>query len=423
MNIKQYLKDKYDYLLIALFIFFSDATFWCTSSNVSFLADVRFYFDLALPVIMFILLKGKVAKTTITPVIIIGFVLMLASLVSGSFSGGPIVLVLVMFSASMIVQYYSFERFAYLFDNFITALCVYSLFLYFLVVAGVVSGNSVSNAVGVPVIQLGGLIFFGNDIVIRLSSIFREPGVFMIYINLAYMFNIMLDRRISTLRLAVYIMAIIATVSTAGIIIFALLSLIYFRKSAGLNMSFVFYIALIGLGAYFLMSNEALFDKFFGKLDSDYEGGTTIARISSLVIPFYIAINNPLVGCGIDHFKDQYIAYGNQIFHLYLDPQGSGTNTLMNMAAMFGIWFGLWALYELFKLTKRYGKRPLAILLLLLSLLFMFSNENMTYNVIFYIIIYYGLHSKSLARNYAKNNNTASQLVRGIRPFLSFKQK
>ena len=173
MNIKQYLKDKYDYLLIALFIFFSDATFWCTSSNVSFLADVRFYFDLALPVIMFILLKGKVAKTTITPVIIIGFVLMLASLVSGSFSGGPIVLVLVMFSASMIVQYYSFERFAYLFDNFITALCVYSLFLYFLVVAGVVSGNSVSNAVGVPVIQLGGLIFFGNDIVIRLSSIFR----------------------------------------------------------------------------------------------------------------------------------------------------------------------------------------------------------------------------------------------------------
>ena len=151
------------------------------------------------------------------------------------------------------------------------------------------------------------------------------------------------------------------------------------------------------IAAYFFIANNEIFsDKLFGKLDANNESGSTIARISSVFVPLKIAINHPIFGCGIENFKDEYMVASRELFHIAIDPQGSSTNTYTNMCALFGFWFGLWGLYCVYMFVRKY-KKGFVGLVAFLAFLFIYSNESLVYNIIFYIPIFYYLSRQPAA--------------------------
>jgi hypothetical protein len=199
------------------------------------------------------------------------------------------------------------------------------------------------------------------------------------------------------------------SISTAGIIIFGILSLIHFREFVKFKWSSITMVLVLVLGIYFLMNNEVFSEKLFGKLDSSNEDWSAVARLMSVIVPLSISIAHPLFGCGVKGFEVEYVSYSQQLFHISSDPFGSATNTVLNMAAIFGMWFGIWALFEMYSFVKKYKSGVFEYLLLFLALILIFSNENVMYNIILYIIIFYGHRKLANKRNIGNRINSVQQ--------------
>jgi hypothetical protein len=72
--------------------------------------------------------------------------------------------------------------------------------------------------------------------IIRNNGLWWEPGAFQVIINLAFLLGLAF-KRVTTKDYFLFLIVIVSTGSTAGIIIFSILSFIYFRK----NMNYKFF--------------------------------------------------------------------------------------------------------------------------------------------------------------------------------------
>lgn len=231
----------------------------------------------------------------------------------------------------------------------------------------------------------------------RNSGIFREPGLFMIYINLAFLFDTFIykDRPIPDIRMIIYVLGIISTFSTAGYIIFLLLLFMYISQHRDIKRKSLkekIMIMLLLMMPLLTSFNDVL----FSKINIGNNQITSISRISSIIIPFAIMGDYPIFGCGTTSFSELYRQYGVQIYHFPISSEVS-TNTIMNGGAIFGIWFSLASILLLWLFASRNvnAKRDRAIVFL--SLLMMFSNEVILYSPIPYILLFYGVTKKANA--------------------------
>ncbi len=271
-----------------------------------------------------------------------------------------------------------------------------------LIMFGFVQVFSIENVIGSNMSTYGGCMFFDTyfGLIMRNACFFREPGVFMVYICVAYMMDIWKHKSGLTLkRQLLYFIGIFSTMSTAGIAIWALLFFINILRSKKLNSHNIMVISVILLVVYFVFSNEVLYGNVFGKLERGTDSGSVLGRLSSLSIPFHMTLDSPIWGCGTDNFQKEYIRCGYELFHTEIDPQGLATNSILNASAVFGLWYGLFLLYGFGRFVKRLtGRSVIEYVLSFLSILMTFSNESMQYSLIFYVLIFYGLEFHSYKR-------------------------
>lgn len=149
----------------------------------------------------------------------------------------------------------------------------------------------------------------------------------------------------------------------------------------------IIYIVVLAIVVSLVLASEFMNSMVFHKFSESEDNASLLARISSVLIPSSIFLDNPLLGCGFANFEKEYMDHSIKLYRLNIGTSNS-TNTIFNTFAVLGVIPGSFLLFSLYKFSNKIRK---AKLLLFVGLLLMFSNESMFYSIILYIILLYGL--------------------------------
>ena len=217
------------------------------------------------------------------------------------------------------------------------------------------------------------LVLFGLD-VMRNQGLFWEPGVAQLFFNIFFFLEAFIIKR-NKWFLIVSTLVIITTYSTVGILILLMQLIYYFflewRSKFGI---LIFFIIAMPILSVFLFNVE---EKTTGDKEASFQ-----KRYFDLVQPFFIAIENPLTGIGLDLYKFQEYRY-----EFYVEPsdyrlieenigldlkmentnEGSSNSFMFLLAAM-GFPTGIFMIWLFLNQQIIKKKRSLFLLILSLSL-------------------------------------------------------
>ena len=217
------------------------------------------------------------------------------------------------------------------------------------------------------------IVFFGLD-VIRNQGLFWEPGVAQLFFNIFFFLEAFIIKRNKWL-LIVSAFVIITTYSTIGILILLMQLIYYFFFEWNSKFGvLIFLIVALPISSVFLFN---LAEKTTGDKEASFQ-----KRYFDLVQPFFIAIENPLTGIGLDLYKFQ--EYRSEF---YVDPSNyslieenigldlkmensneGSSNSFMFLLAAVGFPSGIFMLWLFFNQQIIKKRRLLFLLILSLSL-------------------------------------------------------
>lgn len=230
---------------------------------------------------------------------------------------------------------------------------------------------------------------------LRAISIFREPGMFALYLIGGLLLEFFYFPEFSKKRVLVFSAGIIFTFSTLGfvcvLISYTLAGLMTQRGGEWLKRNWWIFLVGIG-GGWILFGNEYVYSQMFSRNfgGDDLQESAAFSRVSSFTVPALIAFEHPLFGVGITPFLDFQESAGFKLYGIVLED-GNGTNTIMIEAAKHGILYGFFLLLFLYRLACRintYGMVRLGTLFILLA---MFSSQCMPYSVLYNLLLMYGV--------------------------------
>lgn len=396
-NLIRYIRNNlFIYIIISIIVIISNDTFWFGTSGIDVLLNIKYIFIIAVIPLFFLIQKKPYKNINIYPIIGLAvFLSFISSLINGSeIFGGSMLLIVLIISAVLVCETISFEKFAIAFVDLMVVAIFYSCVIWLLMLLKVVPYNMYVNSQGTVLFGFAQNLCFIQDGIVRNTFIFREPGLYMIYINIAFLFEIIFrSNNLKSSHLFIYFIGILSTFSTAGYLIFGLLLVMYFKKTR-LTLSKIFLFIFFLLGCTIIALSSQIQDVVWGKL---YGFGVN-ARVSSITVSTSIlfdSIQNFLFGVGTSSLHSVYASHSHTIYGVASSTEGLLTNTFFNSAATFGIWIFFYFLFGFLLLAKRITAGPFTFFFSLIVLLLMFSNQAMYYSLFLNLLVLYGYNYKS----------------------------
>lgn len=236
--------------------------------------------------------------------------------------------------------------------------------------------------------------------VYRNYGIFREPGVYQIFLNLALMFLLnrkqdgyFANKKKYFMAVIVLTLTVISTLSTAGFFILALNFLIFIlnnNKANNLSNFSKFFISIIILIVivFVVVGNDYINEMIFSKLYSN--NNSLLARVSSFRKNFIVFLRHPIFGAGLDGVKEEF---ANVSLEYYNNLELNNTNTILKELAVHGLFFIVLWLIGFYRFFKNSFGDKLVFNLCFLSMFISLSNEDLTLNIILAIMVLFGFGS------------------------------
>lgn len=234
-----------------------------------------------------------------------------------------------------------------------------------------------------------GFLFFKSLRENRLFSLFWEPGIYQIYLNifLLIQFFFLKEKK----WIAATLVSIFLTYSTTGylitVIILSYISFRVFMKETNILSSvFILSVAFI---AMFTVWEQVVSHNLENKISGD-NSGSYKHRYADVISGLTIASKSPIIGIGAntDRFKQMRskISKQGELSGSQLAQTGT-TNGIISLIYIWGILFALWYLWGLIKQSVIYKARWLMVILLILSL----NSEPLAMTPFFLLFMYSGL--------------------------------
>ena len=383
-------------LFIIIFISNDTLTFGTNEDSKYIIFKYVVYFLLT----FFLLIKPNIKILTLKSSLYLYLIIIsifLTSLLHLDFRGGYVYQIWIILLAFLIAKSLSIEEFSVIFNRYIFILSIISILVF-------IVANSFDwlldyftvhvNTAGVEFANLYIAAVYKGVGLIRNTSIFREPGVFGIYLLLGIIFELFYSAKINKKHIFIFLIALFTTFSTAAFIILFLVIIGYLFKRDKMNFiknksTIIFFVAIV---IVILSSYPETYLRIFSKLDSESVSyGNLTARVASIVVNFYIFVSNPVVGCGLSNYGDLFTTYSIQHFGIPLKASGQATNSFMSIFATYGFLYGSILICSFMGLIRKFSKNIFIQIILFLSLMMMFSNEDMRYSLLFYTLIFFGL--------------------------------
>ena len=235
---------------------------------------------------------------------------------------------------------------------------------------------------------------FGFDFC-RNQGFFWEPGVLQIFLNILFFLEAFIFRK-NKLILLLTTFLILTTYSTTGLIILIIQFSIY-NKSQIRERRLIFPLLVFLLLPITQIININFDEKFKGENQGSFQ-----KRLFDLTQPFFIALENPVTGIGLDLFqfqkiREEFYISSSSLANIntligadsridtYITDKGS-SNSVMFLFAATGFPTALLLLYMFFKQRIVQNNRALWLIILLFSIM----SEPLLLRPFFFIFIISG---------------------------------
>lgn len=391
---KSFVTHHFNTILILFLLFLTDDTllFGTNINQIFFVSKYIFY-------IIFIticiiknqtLIISALIFSKIKVFLLLIILVLFCSIYNDDFRFGNLLVILTLLMAICYTNVLNFTVFKQKFINVIYYFSVFSLIIYIINIFTPTVLNIFPivynyGEVGFRTMLVSNVFLSGNEL--RNTGIFREPGVFAIYLNLAIIFSLFGD--LSKRKVAVLIVALLTTASTAGILVLFLVLLLYFFINRNFKNFFILIFlstALISILISFPQLSEFLFAKLSSS-NKDYM--SSLSRLSSLLTPIEIIKESPIIGVGLTKFVHYYELFSLQTVGFSMKADSTSTNTFLNTFAIFGSIYGVITLKLYYNLCKIIVKRKAIFLLIIIFILF--SSQDLRYSLLFLVLLSYGI--------------------------------
>lgn len=386
-------------LLVFFIIFISNDTFYFGTNINNDICSIPRYFSILVCVILIIkAIKSYAFKLRKLALLLFTFVsLYLVACIANhdtvTYTGIYLVYILLAFLISITVSFRDFWRY---FEKFVFFLAIISIITEVVayVFPKIISSMPVSyNVNNVPFFYfvVGGLDLrtLGTSF-IRAGSIFWEPGVWAVYLNLSLFIYIFIYKDPKLSRIIVYSLSVLLTFSTAGYFVLAYVILGFFLYKNDKKNKIPF-ILIIGIAMLSLLAfdSSGLFDAVFGKIQNTNEG-TTMARIGSVIVSFDMMKSNPLLGIGMSHLVE---IFRSRMIAIMGVPSNDYTNGFLYCYVAYGIPFGLLSTlgFSLFSKNIQISHHSFRLYTIILFIVLFFA-EHLN-SPLPYIMLFYGYSS------------------------------
>tara|TARA_B100000767_G_scaffold143196_1_gene135219 strand:- start:587 stop:1849 length:1263 start_codon:yes stop_codon:yes gene_type:complete len=134
----------------------------------------------------------------------------------------------------------------------------------------------------------------------RNQGLFWEPGILQIFLNMFFFLEAFIIKKRKSL-LILTALVILTTYSTTGLLLLLIQFTVYLFNEFKLNKWIRPFVLLLAIPVYTIFSVN-IDEKIYGEGESSFQ-----KRYFDLVQPFFIALENPLTGIGLDLFEFQKI--------------------------------------------------------------------------------------------------------------------
>lgn len=221
----------------------------------------------------------------------------------------------------------------------------------------------------------------------RNYGIFREPGVYQFFLNLALIFLMEKPDMSKSWQFYVILLAMVFTFSTAGYILCMAIILVYFfLDRLEIKLETVVPVALGVVAVLFLFSRGIIKadSNIFTKLFSS--NASTNSRFGSIAVDFHIALLNPVFGSGFEFVEHNFRTIALDEFAL---NEMHNTNTVMKMMAVHGFAMPILFLSGIALFCRKHLiRRGWTVFFVVFAA--MMSASDLIFNTLIYILMIYG---------------------------------
>lgn len=234
----------------------------------------------------------------------------------------------------------------------------------------------------------------------RNYGIYREPGVYQIYLILALLFELYFFEKMNWKRVFVFSLAVLTTLSTTGILAYGLWVILVLVKPKSiakrLKLLIIFGAALLIILALIAASGMIanFLDDVFGKFRT--KNASYMARLASVTVNIRLWMCHPIFGIGITDMESKFIEESHILYGMRIN---SNTNTLLDSFATHGFIYGLLWLVALIKGSLNFGRNKSEKFLIGIILLAQCVGENLRFSPLGNLLMMYGLLSESVCKN------------------------
>ena len=229
----------------------------------------------------------------------------------------------------------------------------------------------------------------------RNQGVFWEPGILQAFLNSLFFLEAFIIKR-SKVLLIIIAFVIFTTYSTTGLSILLLQGVVYVYNEFKKNKLFLFILA--ALIPIYLILQVNVQDKVQGEKEASFQ-----KRFFDLTQPFYIALENPITGIGLDveqfqKLREEFYFSSSTLNYIYnqtgvglkvsVTDKGS-SNSIMFLLAATGFPTAILFLYMFFKQQIIKDKKWLWMIIMLISVM----SEPLLLRPFFFIFIVSGFMS------------------------------
>lgn len=303
--------------------------------------------------------------------------------------------VLSLWIALMIARKYSLNNFARSFVKVMAFLSIISLIVYgisFINYGLITRFPAISYISGKRFYTVFGLCNVMESyeyVFTRNFSVFREPGVFVIYLIIALLFTLKLESiNHKKILLFSFVICILTTFSTAGYLILFMIFIYYFISNKKESTLSVILMLLAGIGIiYYVTTSGFITTLVFDKMGGD--NSSYNARFGSIYTNINMwldSIGSVFFGNGFEFVETNYALTSARLGI----PSTDNTNTLLKILSVHGIFYFITYLTLVVKTMRIFDKRILANIILLVAFFALLSNEDMIFDQFLYVLFLYG---------------------------------
>lgn len=407
------LLNLFHLMIVAVIIIVSDDTLMFGTNNDGSIILLKYATIIGLGVLLFLVYlvsRKPVAKDMLVAAAVLITCVIITMIACQDVRLGYFYRIGLIFAGALIASYISFDLFALQFSRVMTVLASASLVGFglnilrpgFVRLFPVIVNTAGQKFYNLFLTAIPGMYFESTSQMPRNFGLFREPGVFQIFLILALAIQLFVFTKPHVITSAIYLIALLTTLSTAGYIAVTVLLAGYIMSKSRNKLEARNKMVLLFVGftllIYLFFFTDVLFSagsgSVFGKL-SDMSRTTTSARVASVYVNFKIFLNSPFWGVGLTHLDLQFPVTATELMGVSVR---SNTNTILVQFAVYGIIFAsVWCVGYL-GFCRKLGRKPFETLIVLAVFVLLFMSQNVSFSLISNVLMMYGFERYNRVR-------------------------